>query len=238
MRKIYFLLLLITMNVAKAQSNYYITSTDSTKLFVQEYGKGDPVIILAGGPGLNAIYLEALYQKLSGKYRCIVLDQRGTGKSHIATVDSITMDMKNYMNDLEALRKYLKLEKVTLIGHSWGGMLIMEYAARHPLQIEKLILLDPGGPTNSFFVYFPDNINMRLRDEDLKEMARLDSLKQSHLSAILPGYFFDRKKALAMQASIRGEINGQKGVNPNTLRSYVATQNERVTLLKNYKGPV
>ena len=44
-------------NLCTASADYCITSKDGTKLHVQEYGKGDPVILLAGGPGLNAGYL-------------------------------------------------------------------------------------------------------------------------------------------------------------------------------------
>ena len=47
---------------------------------------------------------------------------------------------------------------MTLIGHSWGGMLSMEYASRHPDRVDKLILLGPGGPTDKFSSYFSDNM--------------------------------------------------------------------------------
>ena len=57
-------------------------------------------------------------------------------------------------------------------------------------------------------------------------------------AAILPGYFFDRKKAVEVQNKVTTDISGQKGVDENTTRSHVATQDERVRLLKNYKGPV
>ena len=237
MRKLFFLLLVVSV-YANGQTGYYITGSDNTKLYVQEFGTGKPVVILAGGPGLNAIYLESMYKKVSDSFRCIVLDQRGTGRSVLQSVDSITISMANYVNDLEALRKHLKLDRLTLIGHSWGGMLIQEYASRHPNQIEKILLLSPGGPTNKFFSYFGDNITFRLHEEDFKEAALADSLKQSSLKAIWPGYFFDRKRALATKATVTSEVHGQKGVNSIALRSFAALQNERVSLLKNYKGAV
>jgi len=70
MRKLFLLSLFFICKYASSQTNYYITSEDGTKLFVQEFGKGDPVIVLAGGPGLKAVYLKDLYDKLSEKYRC------------------------------------------------------------------------------------------------------------------------------------------------------------------------
>jgi proline iminopeptidase len=205
---------------------------------VQEFGNGKPVIILAGGPGLNAIYMDSVYKHLSSHYRCIVPDQRGTGKSRLSSVDSFALSMTNYINDLEALRKHLELDQLTLVGHSWGGMLAMEYASKHPLRTQKLVLLGSGGPTDKFFSYFGDNINMRLHKEDQREATVLDSLKQPDLKAILPGYFFDRERSLANKKMVTAETFGQSGVNKYAITNYVSAKNERVNLLKNYKGEV
>ena len=231
-----FLSLLISSAVVSGQTSYYVNSPDNTKLHVQEYGHGKPVIILAGGPGLQPTYMEGVWEGLSSKYRCIVLDQRGTGKSILSSVDSASVNMKKYVEDLEALRKYLKLESLTLMGHSWGGMLAMEYAARLPEKTEKLILLDPGGPTSKFFAYFGDNIRMRLSDDDKLEEAVMDSMNKPHLKGIWPGYFFDRKRGLITKFQIEGELFGQPGISENAVNDFVAKENERARLLGNYKG--
>lgn len=238
MKKLFLLFLLFTSTCVSGQANYYITAADGTKLYVQEFGNGKPVVFLAGGPGLNTIYLEPVWKELSSKYRCIVLDQRGTGKSTLASVDSAVVNMKNYVTDLEVLRNHLKLDRLTLIGHSWGGMLSMEYAAMHPNNTEKLILLSSGGPTGKFFTYFGDNINMRLYEEDKRQAAILDSLKKPNLKAIWPGYFFDRKRALATQPTNDTELFGQPGVSRYAVRDFVSTEKERVRLLGNYKATV
>jgi len=236
MRKLFLLFLLFTSTCVIGQTSYYITGADSTKLYVQEFGNGKPIIFLAGGPGLNAVYMEPVWKNLSTKYRCIVLDQRGTGKSRLSPVDSVTINLNNYISDLEALRNYLKLERLTLIGHSWGGMLSMEYAAKHPMQTQKLILLGSGGPTGKFFAYFGDNMDMRLHEGDRKEISMLDSLKQSSLKGWWPGYFFDRKRALATKYLNSPELSGQPGVYKYAVSNFVSTENERVSLLKNYKN--
>ncbi|MBK8502861.1 MAG: hypothetical protein IPL46_11955 [Saprospiraceae bacterium] len=86
-----FLLLSILLSINSfSQTEYFITSPDQTKLHVREFGSGEPLILLAGGPGLNADYLEAIWENLSSDYRCIVLDQRGTGKSILPKVDSVS----------------------------------------------------------------------------------------------------------------------------------------------------
>ncbi len=195
MKKILFLISVIISTYTFGQNSYYITSSDNAKIYIEEKGNGEPVILLSGGPGLNPDYLFPVWEELSQNYRAIILNQRGTGKSKLSSIDSISMSMENYKNDIEALRKHLKLENITLIGHSWGAMLAMEYASSYPRKVKNLILLGPGGPTSNFFAYFSDNIGMRLNIDDRKEMAELDSLNQSSLKAIWPGYFFDRKIA-------------------------------------------
>jgi len=223
MKQIFTSLLLVISISLTAQTGYYIKSADGTQLHIQEFGSGQPVIILAGGPGLNAIYLKPVWDSLSLKFRCIILDQRGTGKSTTTKLDSASFMMLNYVNDLEALRKHSKLQQLTLIGHSWGGMLAMEYASNYPLQVKRLVLLGPGGPTGKFFSYFSDNLMMRLHDEDFAEMKVLDSLKQRRLKAVWPGYFYDRKRALATKAVTDFNLlNYPPAVNTYTVTNYLS----------------
>ncbi|MCA0397520.1 MAG: alpha/beta hydrolase [Bacteroidetes bacterium] len=235
------LILFILLSVVKdtvGQKSYFITGAANVKLHVQEFGVGKPVVILAGGPGLNAVYLEPIWENLSGKFRCIVLDQRGTGNSRLASIDATTVNMKLYVGDLEALRTSLNLERLTIIGHSWGGMLSMEYAARFPQRVEKLILLGSGGPTSSFFAYFGDNIEMRLTAEDKREVALLDSLKRHNLIGVWPGYFYDRERAMATKPTNDSLLFGQPGVSDYAIKDYVATQKDRVRLLEKFRGDV
>lgn len=239
MKKLPFLLLLFVLTTGFSQSEYYIKSNDGTRLCIHEYGNGKPIIILAGGPGLNATYMHGVWDSLSLFYRCIVPDERGTGKSVMNKIDSSSMSMDRYMDDLETLRKHLNLEQIIIIGHSWGGMLSMEYASRVPNRIKHLILLDPGGPTMLFTSYFHDNIVMRLHDDDLKEIHVLDSLHKPTLSALLPGYFYNRQKGLEFK-NVMMNINlfGQAGVSENTVKNYVKDQSHRIAALSKYKNPV
>jgi proline iminopeptidase len=237
MKTILFLISVVVSTYTYGQSSYYITSSDNTELYIEEKGNGEPVILLSGGPGLNPDYLIPVWEELSQNYRAIILNQRGTGKSIITSVDSISMSMENYKNDLEALRKYLKLDKITLIGHSWGAMLAMEYTSSFPGQVKNLILLGSGGPTRNFFSYFSDNIEMRLTKEDQEERAELDSLNQSSLKAILPGYYFNRKMALIDKSSI-DSIFGQVDVGKYTMSNYILNESTRVNDLKHFTGKV
>ena len=239
MKGLLLLLLMFACNVCFPQSEYYLTSGDGTRLCINANGSGKSLILLAGGPGLNATYLQGIVDSVSLHYNCIVPDGRGTGKSVLKTVDSASLTMDRYLDDLEILRKHLNLEKLTLVGHSWGGMLAMEYASKYPERIEKMVLLAPGGPTTKFFAYFNDNIMSRLHEEDVAELHHLNSVKQPALAAMIPGYFFNRQRGLAFKkVMMSNPVFGQEGVSKYTMASYVADEGRRLKALGNYKGPV
>ena len=239
MKKLFLVILLFYTVRLAGQTSYFITSSDGTRLSVKEFGQGQLLILLAGGPGLDAIYLKAVWEQLQNQYRCIVLDQRGTGQSETGKIDSATATVDTYVNDVEALRQHLKLEQLTLIGHSWGGMLSMAYASKHPNRVKKMILIGSGGPTGKFFSYFSDNLRMRLHEEDLKEMAELEGMKKSTLKGYWAGYFYHRDKAIeAKKATNFEELLDNSAVSPFLVASYFATERARIAGLKEFKGPV
>ena len=226
-------------NASLTHNQYFIESKDGTKLNVEEYGSGTPVLLLAGGPGFNAGYLEPVWNILGGKCKVIVPDQRGTGNSAVETVNEASMSLENYNNDIEALRMHLNLDKLTIIGHSWGGMLAMEYAASHSEHVRKLLLLGPGGPTANFVSYFFDNVNMRLYKSDFEEIAALSEEGKPPYQGMWPGYFFDREKGLENKSDTDfSSFYGQPEVDKFTMGDYFSSGEQRVAGLKEYKGPI
>ena len=125
------LLIFFTSLQAFAQEGYFIKSKDQTDIFIEEKGTGTPVVLLSGGPGLNPFYVYPIHEQLSKHFRSIILHQRGTGKTVMAKIDSTTLSLDKYVEDLEALRTHLQAKKLILIGQSWGGMLSMEYCSRY-----------------------------------------------------------------------------------------------------------
>lgn len=239
MKKTILIATIISSLVGFGQTEYVIISEDQTKLSIREFGVGTPVVLLAGGPGLNTDYLKPVWENLRLNFRCIVLDQRGTPNSFVSSVDSASMSMRNYLNDIATLQEHLNLERIVIVGHSWGGMLAMEYAAHHPKKVSKLILIGPGGPTGKFFSYFGDNIYMRLYEDDLSEAAGLDSMNQPTLKAIWPGYFYHRK--MAIESKLKTDFDsmfGQPNVIDFTYSNYTAGDAQRIKLLKAFSGQV
>jgi len=174
-------------------------SHDGTVLHYDVVGKGTPVLLLSGGPGFSPDYLRPIADKLAGKYRFILLHQRGTGKS----VDGANMQLPKLVGDLEALRKELGIEKLILAGHSFGGIMSMMYAREHPERVGALALIDSGGPTLKSVVKFNANLESRFSDDEkaaIKEWTA--KLQDQHAKAVFeitkaktPAYFADRAKA-------------------------------------------
>ncbi|MGZ5440990.1 MAG: alpha/beta fold hydrolase [Thermoanaerobaculia bacterium] len=201
MRRFFFLLLALALPLSAAT----FVSHDGTTLHYDVIGKGEPVLLLSGGPGFSPDYLRPIAEKLGGEHRFVLLHQRGTGKSVVETYDASALSLKNLVGDLEALRRELKVEKLVLAGHSFGGILSMMYAREHPERIAALALIDSGGPTLKTVMKFNANLESRFTEEDralIKEWSDPERTKADRRRAVLeltkaktPAYFADRAKA-------------------------------------------
>ena len=194
---------------AAAQDGSFLSGAQ--QLDDRSEGAGTPVVFLSGGPGFEVDYIAPVAKAFPNNRR-IFLEQRGTGRSRPKTLQPPDMTLQTVVADLEALRQHLKVERLFLVGHSWGGMLAMAYAAAHPDHVDRLILIDSGGPTLEFTTWFADNIRARLRPEDVeaerywteagKRGVPPEKVAVETVRAITPGYFFDRQKGLAFAAEL------------------------------------
>ena len=115
-----------------------------SRLFVRDLGSGHPVIVLHGGPDFDHSYLVPELDGLAEQNRLVFYDQRGRGRSWSGEgPDSVTIDSE--VEDLDRVRAWTGSTTVALLGHSWGGLLAMEYAIRHPERVSHLILEDASG---------------------------------------------------------------------------------------------
>ena len=99
---------------------------------------GIPVIFLHGGPGGG---IESIYRQYFNpeKYKIILFDQRGCGKStpHAELEENTTWDL---VGDIEKLRSHLKIDNWIIFGGSWGSTLALTYAIKYPEKCKSLIL--------------------------------------------------------------------------------------------------
>ena len=181
------------------------------ELYYEIYGSGKPILFLTGGPGNSGEYFIPVAKRVSARYQSILLNQRGTGRSTVTEYSPETINLIEAINDLELLRKHLKLNEWTVLGHSWGGMLGIAYASKHPEVVSDLILIAPGGMTMDF-EEFEQIIMGRLTEEDMETINYWQDPERSAsdphgamiemMKAQQPGYFVAREKGKEFIASL------------------------------------
>ena len=132
---------------------------------VRGTASGRPLVMVNGGPGFDHQYVlcSDAWDTLAKKRRVVFYDQRGNGKSGALAKDA-SCTLADQIADLEALRAELHADQIDLLGHSWGGYLVMAYAARHPERVAHLMILDSASPkwTDTDFIFkyvFPEGID-------------------------------------------------------------------------------
>lgn len=119
-----------------------LTARDGTRLAYQVSGEGTPVVCLPGGPLQDSASLGDL-GGLSGPLRLIRPDYRGTGRSE-TPISAASYRCDALVDDVEALREHLRHDQVDVLAHCAGANLAVQYAARHPGRIRKLVLITPS----------------------------------------------------------------------------------------------
>jgi proline iminopeptidase len=123
--------------------DYGSFESNGLKLTYETQGSGTEVVIVVhGGAGLPHEYFHPMLYNLSRYAKLIFFDRRAdmlsaTSGHGMASVDELS-------DDIDALRKTLGLERVTLLGHSFGATIALNYALRHPDNVKRLILVSAG----------------------------------------------------------------------------------------------
>jgi len=108
-------------------------------IYYQSFGQGPPLMLVHGGPGASHDYFLPYIAPLARHNRLIFIDERGSGKSQKLD-DPAGYTVEAMVEDVEAVRKELNLGKMTLLGHSYGGVLAQAYALKYQQNLSKLIL--------------------------------------------------------------------------------------------------
>ena len=149
--------------------------TADGRLAYRDCGRGAPVVIVPGGPGLDADYAAGLATMIAADgERAILLEPRGTGASRAAFGDGHSLSIAGGVSDIEALRIALGVRRIVLLGHSFGGAFVQAYAAAHPEHVARLVLLDSMGPS---FAPPPHPLDSWRATLGAEELARYDALK-------------------------------------------------------------
>jgi len=138
-------------------------------LFVEIRGQGDPVVLMHGGPGVDHHTMHPL-RPLGESHRLVFYDHRGNGRSTGAEVSSMTWE--NLTADADELRQRLGFDRWAVLGHSFGGMVALEYALRFPTRLSHLILMDTCGDSRWVHEHAPEALARRGFDPDTVTLAR------------------------------------------------------------------
>jgi proline iminopeptidase len=167
MQKLWFALTILLPTLLSAQVPHRMGSvhTPEVELGYETLGSPGaeiPLIAVNGGPGLSHTYMmqNDLWQRAAAHRLVVLYDQRGTGASKQVQPNAPqTMDAQ--VADLDAIRNALSLDRIAVLGDSYGGMIAMAYAAAHPEHVSRLILSDSAAPSWKTMVHllpqvFPD----------------------------------------------------------------------------------
>ncbi len=108
-------------------------------LYERRAGRGPEVVVLHGGPGAHHDYLLPGFDRLAAGRTLVYYDQRGGGRSPVPR--EVPVGWREQVADLESLRGLWGLDRLTLAGYSWGGLLSLLYALEHPERVERLALV-------------------------------------------------------------------------------------------------
>lgn len=157
-------------------------------LFVRRVGAGEPVVVLHGGPGAHHDYLRPGFDGLAGGRELLYYDQRGGGQSAVAR--EVPVGWTEQVEDLEALRAYWGIERLTLTGYSWGGLLALLYAIGRPERVGRLALVSPAPAWRAAREGFERTFAQRNLDPVFQEERR--RLRESGLRERDPAAFQQR----------------------------------------------
>ena len=149
---------------------------NGANLWVVTVGEGDPIIFIAGGPGGTHLGLRSFDSLANHHHQLIYFDAFGRGKSDTAKIVS-EYTLARDIDDIEALRKALKLDKITVLGHSYGGVVAQGYAIKYPEHLSHLILADTF---HSFIMWQEndDNSNREIKTNYPEVWEKLMKLRE------------------------------------------------------------
>lgn len=147
---------------------------EGVRLYVREVGAGPALVVLHGGPDFDHEYLLPEMDRLAAWFRVVYYDQRGRGRSVLGAPPG-RVTMATEVEDLERVRGWLELASVAVLGHSWGGLLAMEYALAHPDRVSRLVLMNTAPASHADAGAVRAELARRRSAEQTARMAALRS---------------------------------------------------------------
>jgi pimeloyl-ACP methyl ester carboxylesterase len=204
-------------------------------------GHGPPALVLHGGPGLSGEYVESLTDELEDVLETVHYEQRGVPPTTIGEPFTI----EAHVEDAVAVLDGLGLERVWVVGHSWGGHLAMHIAASRPERVLGLIAVDPlGAVADGGEKALEENLTKRLTPDVAGRVNALDNELlagrggeteiDEMMRLVWPFYFADPGEAPPMPSS-RSSVSAYSAT-WESIRAHFAA-GTLVSGLQRYVGP-
>ena len=173
-------------------------------LFERRVGSGPPTVVLHGGPGAHHDYLRPGFDRVATHRTLIYYDQRGGGRS--AVPREVPVGWREQVEDLEALRIVWGIERLSIAGYSWGGLLALLYALEHPDRVDRLGLVSPAPVWRQARAEFERRLaernaapeilaaRRRIQDGGLRELSP-EEYRRRMFELSVAGYFHDWHRA-------------------------------------------
>lgn len=168
-------------------------------------GDGPRVLLLHGGPGMSASYLEPLADELVDGYRVASYQQRGLAPSTARGPYDVSVQADDVATVLDALG----WERAVVVGHSWGGHLLLHVLAGHPDRLSAAVVVDPlGGVGDGGLEAFAAELLRRLPEDVAARVSELEARidggegtqadAEESLRRVWPAYYADPSAAPPM----------------------------------------
>jgi proline iminopeptidase len=181
-------------------------AVNGAKLWYESEGSGEPILLIPGGPGDSHAVYHPFFSHLADRNRVLYYESFGVGRSDRAK-SAAEYHFARDVEDVEGLRKALGLGAITILGHSYGGMVAQAYALKYPQAVKRLILIDTFY-SGAMWQTNNDNCNREIRNQYPEVWEKLQALRARGLRSNAPEhqelyygipiglfYFYDAAKA-------------------------------------------
>ncbi len=134
---IFVLTCIVLTTLGQNKRDGYVTVNDSLRLYYEFFGNGKDTVVISDGQ-----FISQYLQNYNGKLTLLVFDVRDRGKSSSFKSD-IRISIEDNLEDVEAIRKHFKIQKINLLGWSYMGAMTAMYASSYPNNVKSIVLMSP-----------------------------------------------------------------------------------------------
>ncbi len=180
----------------------YVATDDGTRLFYQKVGRGKHTLLIPA-----RLFVFENFKQLADEYTVISWDMRGRGRSD-AISDGQKLSIHHDVKDVEQIRKHFKVNKATLIGYSYLGLMVVMYAIEHPDRVQRIVQIGPV--PIKFGTSYPPNLVASDDPGDPKALEELRQLRKENYHVTHPKAYCEKEWAYSRFRLVGNPANVSK----------------------------